>query len=121
MDQVTQPTAQPKKKRNWRRFRRPAIALGSGLFVLWICFVSYIAWAMRQPPEVFGHVMARMPMPAYFVIPFETLWGRARAGHLRVGDVAPALMVKHLNDTSPVDLGSLWAERPVVLVFGSYT
>ena len=28
---------------------------------------------MHQPPEVFGHVMAKMPMPAYFVLPFETL------------------------------------------------
>jgi hypothetical protein len=119
MDQVAQPIVRP--KRNWRRFRRPAIVIGSALFVLWICFVSYIAWAMRQPPEVFGRVMARMPMPAYFVIPFETLWGRARGGHLEVGDTAPALRVKHLNDTTPVDLGSLWAERPVVLVFGSYT
>jgi len=112
-------TVQP--KRTWRRWRRPAIVVASVCLALWICFVSYIAWAMRQPPEVFGHVMARMPMPAYFVIPFETLWDRARAGHLEVGDIAPALPVKHLTDTTPVDLGSLWAERPVVLVFGSYT
>jgi hypothetical protein len=95
--------------------------VASVCFVLWIGFVSYIAWAMRQPPEVFGQVMARMPMPAYFVIPFETLWSRARAGRLEVGDVAPGLTVKHLNETTPVNLGSLWAERPVVLVFGSYT
>ena len=108
-------------KRTWHKWRRPTIVTASVCFVLWICFVSYIAWAMRQPPEVFGHVMARMPMPAYFVIPFETLWNRARGGHLEVGDPAPALTVKHLNETTPVDLGSLWAERPVVLVFGSYT
>ena len=76
---------------------------------------------MQQPPEVFGHVMAHVPMPAYFVIPFETLWSRARKGQLNPGDTAPNLAVKKLEDKSPVDLNSLWAEKPVVLVFGSYT
>ena len=112
---------QQRPGRFWRKWRRPAVAVATACFVLWICFVSYIGWAMRQPPEVFGHVMARMPMPAYFVIPFETLWNRARKGNLQVGDMAPALQVKRLNETTPVDLASLWAERPVVLVFGSYT
>jgi len=60
-------------------------------------------------------------MPAYFVLPFETLWMRARAGHLSVGDTAPGLMVNKLEDHTPTDLASLWADKPVVLVFGSYT
>ena len=111
------------KQRSWRgrKWRRPAMVGASVCFVPWICFVSFIGWAMRQPPEVFGHVMGRMPMPAYFVIPFETLWNRARKGNLQVGDMAPALQAKRLHETTSVDLGSLWAERPVVLVFGSYT
>ncbi len=91
------------------------------LFILWIGFVGYIYRAMRQPPEVFGHVMASMPMPAYFLFPFETMWTHARGGTLQPGDIAPSLMVKKLEDKSPIELGSLWAERPVVLVFGSYT
>ena len=110
-----------KLKFNWPKWRPWVLRIGGACLVLWIGFVSYIAWAMRQPPEVFGRVMSRMPMPAYFVIPFETLWMQARGGQLRVGDVAPNFPVKHLTDTTPVDLGSLWAERPVVLVFGSYT
>jgi hypothetical protein len=76
---------------------------------------------MRQSPEVFGHVMAKMPMPAYFVLPFETLWMRARNGQLNIGDTAPALTVEKLEDHSATDLGFLWRDRPVVLVFGSYT
>ena len=105
-------------KRRWRGW----LLSGAGVcLVLWICLVSYVGWAMRQPPEVFGHVMAKMPMPAYFVLPFETLWMGARKGHLAVGDAAPPLQVKRLDEKTPVDLGSLWAERPVVLVFGSYT
>lgn len=113
--------ARTKFKFNWLKWRPWVLSIGSVCLVLWVAFVSYVAWAMRQPPEVFGRVMSRMPMPAYFVIPFETLWTQAQAGQLKVGDMAPALPVKHLNETTPVDLGSLWAARPVVLVFGSYT
>ncbi len=76
---------------------------------------------MHQPPEVFGHVMARMPMPAYFLFPFETMWSEARKGSLRAGDAAPDLTVKTLDTKAPINLASLWAEKPVVLVFGSYT
>ena len=104
-----------------RRFPRWAWPVAGILVVAWIGFLTYINWAMHQPPEVFGHVMARMPMPAYFVIPFETLWSRARKGQLNPGDAAPSLTVKKLEDKTPVDLNSLWAEKPVVLVFGSYT
>jgi len=91
------------------------------LLILWVGFVGFVYRAMRQPPEVFGHVMARMPMPAYFLFPFETMWTNARRGTIQPGDIAPSLRVKKLEDKSPIDLGSLWAARPVVLVFGSYT
>ncbi len=90
-------------------------------FAGWVSLVAYVNWAMHQPPEVFGHVMARMPMPAYFVLPFETLWSRARKGQLSIGDAAPGLPVKKLEDHAPTELASLWAGKPVVLVFGSYT
>jgi hypothetical protein len=98
--------------------------LSTGLLLLgllWLCFVGYIGWAMRQPPEVFGHVMSRMPMPAYFLFPFETMWTQARNGKLHAGDTAPGLMVQTLDTQLPRSLSELWKERPVVLVFGSYT
>lgn len=91
------------------------------LFVLWLCFLGYVDWAMHQPPEVFGHVMMRMPMPAYFLFPFETMWTQARAGHVNAGDQAPDFTVNTLETKNPVQLGSLWSSQPVVLVFGSYT
>ena len=93
----------------------------ASLFCLWLGFVAYIDWAMHQPPEVFGHVMARMPMPAYFLFPFETMWSDARKGTLSPGDLAPDLTVETLDTKAPAQLASLWAEKPVVLVFGSYT
>ena len=100
--------------------RRIAIACVA-LLCLWIGFVVYIGWAMRQPPEVFGHIMAKMPTPAYFLLPFETMWSRARKGSLNVGEKAPDVMVKTLDVKEPMQLASLWADKPVVLVFGSYT
>ena len=118
MNPPTTATAVPRKKNAWRRWLLPVAGV---LLVAWLCFVSYINWAMHQPPEVFGHVMAKLPMSAYFVIPFETLWSRARKGTLEIGSSAPSFTVKKLEDKSPMDLGSLWADKPVVLVFGSYT
>ena len=95
--------------------------IAGAIVVLWLGFVAYVDWAMHQPPEVFGRVMARMPMPAYFLFPFGTMWLRARAGKVKVGDVAPDFTVKTLETKEPVQLASLWADKPVVLVFGSYT
>jgi peroxiredoxin len=60
-------------------------------------------------------------MPAYFLFPFETMWTQARNGRLNVGDIAPDLSVKTLETNTSVPLSSLWAAKPVVLVFGSYT
>ena|SRR5579859_6200622 len=93
----------------------------AALVCLWLAFVGYVDWAMHQPPEVFGRVMARMPMPAYFLFPFETMWSHARKGNLDAGSLAPDFTVKNLEDKSPVKLATLWAQKPVVLVFGSYT
>ena len=91
------------------------------LAVAWLGFVAYIDWAMHQPPEVFGHVMARMPMPAYFLFPFETMWTQARHGQLNPGDQAPDFTVKTLDTKTPMQLATVWNSKPVVLVFGSYT
>jgi thiol-disulfide isomerase/thioredoxin len=93
----------------------------AGLFCLWLGLVAYIGWAMRQPPKVFGHVMAHMPPAAYVLFPFESMWTDARNGSIQVGDMAPVFTVNTLKTNMPVQLSSLWAEKPVVLVFGSYT
>src|ERR1700758_4508277 len=107
----------PMKANNKRWLSRGILLLS----LLWLCFVGYIGWAMRQPPEVFGRVMAKMPMPAYFLFPFETMWTSARKGQLNVGSTAPDFAVQALDTKTPIQLASLWSSRPVVLVFGSYT
>ena len=107
------------KKARLRRVLLRAIAV---LFIVWIAFTSYVFWAMKQPPEKFGQVMMHMPVPAVFLAaPFETMWMHARAGHLQPGDPAPDFNLLTLDKTSRVQLSSLYAQKPVVLVFGSYT
>ena len=104
-----------------KNIKRLLGSLFAALFCFWLGFVGYINWAMRQPPEVFGHVMARMPMPAYFLFPFETMWTDARKGTLKVGDPAPDFTVETLDTKTPLRLASLWGDKPAVLIFGSFT
>ena len=93
------------------------------LAIVWLCACAAIYHVMRQPPETFAHVMARIPGPvAFLVFPFETLWTHARAGSLQAGDLAPDFSLSKLDKSGPIQLSALTAERrPVVLIFGSYT
>lgn len=84
-------------------------------------FAEYVWSAMHQSPEQFGRVMAKLPQFAYFLVPFETMWVHARAGHLRNGDAAPDFQLAKLDKSAHIQLSSLTASQPVVLIFGSYT
>lgn len=77
--------------------------------------------AMHQPPEQFGHFMSKMPAAIFLLAPFETMWTRARAGSLNVGDTAPEFTLFTLDKSSHVSLTAIRNDRPIVLVFGSYT
>jgi hypothetical protein len=93
-----------------------------GLISGYVCFGAYVWWAMHQPPETFGRVMAKMPGPIPFLIfPFETAWIHARAGTLQVGDRAPDFSLLKVDKSERVQLSLLSQQQPVVLVFGSYT
>jgi hypothetical protein len=110
-------------KTRYRSALKIAVRTICVIAALWVgaCFAIY--HVMRQPPEEFGHVMAKMPGPVPFlVLPFETLWLRARAGKLAVGDSAPDFALTTLDKSDHIRLSALTAQaRPVVLVFGSYT
>jgi hypothetical protein len=75
---------------------------------------------MRQP-VVFGKVMSKLPEPLMMVVPFKQLWFVARAGRLRVGDLAPDFSLPTADRKARVRLSSFRRHKPVVLVFGSYT
>jgi len=84
-----------------------------------LCVGAY--WAMCQPPDKFGGIVARTPMPLMMAVPFETFWTRARGGSVNAGDPAPDFHLPTLDHKSSVQLSSFRGDRPVVLVFGSYT
>jgi hypothetical protein len=93
----------------------------AGIILLYGLFLGGLAIAMRQPPDTFGAIMAKMPPIAFMIIPFQTLWFSARAGKLQVGDAASDFSLKPLDGGAEVRLSSFRGKRPVVLVFGSYT
>jgi hypothetical protein len=98
------------------------LKLSVGLLIAYVSFGSFVWWAMHQPPETFGRVMAKMPGPVPFLLfPFETAWIHARAGKLRVGDPAPDFSLLKVDKSERVELAKLNRQQPVVLVFGSYT
>jgi hypothetical protein len=102
--------------------RRLLLRLLISLMIGYVCFGTYVWWAMHQTPETFGRVMSRMPGPVPFLIfPFETAWTHARAGTLHVGDQAPDFSLLKLDKSEQVQLSLLTQRQPVVLVFGSYT
>jgi len=106
-----------------RKSVKRTLAALAVLALLWVFACGGLYAIMRQSPETFARVMARVPGPvAFLVLPFETLWMRARAGKLHVGDPAPDFTLMKLDKSAQIKLSALTAQRqPVVLIFGSYT
>jgi hypothetical protein len=89
--------------------------------LLWLSFVAFIWRAMHRPPEAFASVMSHLPWQVFLILPFETLWTRARAGGLQLGDRAPDFSLLTVDKAATVRLSELNRKQPVVMVFGSYT
>jgi hypothetical protein len=105
-----------------RIFRPILLRTLIAILIVWLGFVGVVWWSMRQPPEKFARVMARMPGPVVFLLaPFETLWMHARGGTLHAGDLAPDFTLTKLDKSGKIQLSSLTSRQPVVLIFGSYT
>ena len=108
----------PTKNRRWKKV---TAAILTGVFVLWLAFVSFMWHAMHKPPEDFARVMSHMPWEVFLIVPFETLWTRARAGNLNMGDSAPDFSLLKLDKTDTVHFSEINKTQPVVMIFGSYT
>ncbi|HYM11142.1 MAG TPA: hypothetical protein VEU62_10425 [Bryobacterales bacterium] len=91
------------------------------LAALYLALLAGLLAAMHQPPSRFAGFMAKAQGPWMLAVPFRPLWSMARAGHLRIGDPAPDFDLLALDRQSRVRLASFRGEKPVVLVFGSYT
>jgi hypothetical protein len=104
-----------------RRILRVVSALMVCCVLLWGLTTAALYAAMRQPPETFGRIMSHVPGVAMIVLPFKPLWMSARGGHLQVGDPAPDFALPVLRGDRTVTLSNEYRQKPVVLVFGSYT
>ncbi len=100
---------------------RKTLVVFATLLAVYLVLCAGLYVAMIQPPGVFGQIIAKTPFPLMMVLPFETLWNRARGGRLQPGDLAPDFRLPTLDHNSTVQLSSYRGSRPVVLVFGSYT
>ena len=106
---------------NRSRTLRIVVSLVIVLGALYGLLVAGVYWAMTQPPERFGGVMKHVPGPLMAVLPFRPLWMSARAGDLEPGDPAPDFVLPLRDNSGEVRLSDFRGERPVVLIFGSYT
>lgn len=78
--------------------------------------------AMLQPPSRFGQIMRYVPAPLVWgVLPGPRIWLWARQGTLAEGELAPDFTLPTSDRKGNVTLSSHRGQRPVVLIFGSYT
>jgi hypothetical protein len=91
------------------------------LVAIYIVFTGAVYAMMRANPGAFNQFMARLPMPLMIAVPFRPLWFHARAGALEPGQAAPDFELQRLHSGERVRLSSFHGQRPVMLVFGSYT
>ena len=99
-------------------FRRTVLVLVS----VYVAATGLLAYAMSRPPERFGQIMKRLPEPLVFgVLPAGPIWMWAREGRLVAGDSAPDFTLPTHDGSTTVMLSSFRGDKPVVLVFGSYT
>ena len=105
--------------------RRTVLQVVTGCLVfcalLWGVATAGLYAAMRQPPETFGAIMSHVPGLVRIALPFKPLWMSARRGHLQIGDRAPDFTLPVLHSDRMVTLSEEYRQKPVVLVFGSYT
>lgn len=92
------------------------------ILALYAALTGAVTLAMLQPPERFGRIMKHLPQPLIWgLLPASQMWLWARRGDLKEGDVAPDFTLSTHDRAHDVSLSSHRGDRPVVLVFGSYT
>jgi hypothetical protein len=101
----------------WKVLAKVALAF-VGLYAV---LTTLLFGIMLQSPDRFAAAMKHVPWPLLAALPFKPLWQMARAGQVKVGDMAPDFSLESPDHKSSFRLSSLRGEKPVVLVFGSYT
>ncbi len=111
-------TSHPGAHPVWRARIAKTVA---SLVVLYSLMLGAFYYAMEQPPETFSRGMMHIGPAPFLLFPFETMWKHARDGALQAGQPAPDFRLPLLDGSGSVELSSFRANRPVVLIFGSYT
>jgi hypothetical protein len=104
-------------KSRWKFLAKIALAI----VALYAATTAMLFGVMLQSPDRFAATMKHVPWPAFVALPFKPLWQVARAGSVNVGDMAPDFSLESPDHKSSFRLSSMRGEKPVVLVFGSYT
>jgi hypothetical protein len=107
--------------RSRRGLGRILIATLAALLLFYGLASAALYAAMKQPPETFGAIMSHVPLIAMIALPFEPLWMSARAGNLAAGQAAPDIELPLLDRSGTVKLSAAYRNKPVALIFGSYT
>ena len=106
-----------KANTSWKVVAKVVLAL-VGLYAV---LTTMLFGVMLQSPDRFAATMKHVPWPVFAALPFKPLWQVARGGHVQVGDMAPDFLLEGLDHKTSFRLSSMRGEKPVVLVFGSYT
>ena len=98
------------------------VGVAAGVYLL----LTVALYFCIRTPEWIEKLMSAVPFPVLMPFPIMPLWNLARGGDLKVGDAAPdfSLELRGENqeqEPQPVTLSSFRGEKPVVLIFGSYT
>ena len=97
-----------------------------GFVAVYLCLAAVVWQVVSLPPARFAAVMSKLPTsenpgPLFLLIPIGPLMMLARAGHLQPGDMAPDFRLQKLHSPESVQLASFRGQKPVALIFGSYT
>jgi hypothetical protein len=96
-------------------------------FVAAYLLLAAVVWTVVSlPPARFAGIMAKLPTSEnpgllFMIVPIGPLMMLARAGHLKPDDMAPDFRLPVLHSQETVQLASFRGQKPVALIFGSYT
>ena len=100
---------------------RILLVVATTLLAMYGGLYAYYYRGMRQEPEQIARLLDRTPVPVFMGLPFVSMWNAARAGTLEIGAQATDFTLRNQSGDGTVTLSEHAGDRPVVLVFGSYT
>ena len=100
---------------------KTALKLAAAAVALYLLISAAFFAIMSQSPERVAKTMMYVPWAAFRVFPLRTIWMTTRSGTIQQGEMAPDFSLQSPDHKSHFQLSSLRNQKPVVLVFGSYT